>query len=226
MKANYQGKQIDLKDPNVCPHCHITINPYHRWHSATQDADNKPTILTAWQCSNDDCKKYFIVKYKDQGGREFIFERFLNGLPKGPDWPKPIAELKNGKTINDESPEDSRFIKIYLQSLEAEMHGLDELAGMGFRKAIEYLVKDWAIQNNPNDKDKIIEDLWLGQVIDEYYDGDLKDILERATWLGNDQSHYNKLFEEYDVEVLKELIDLIMVELDRQYKMDHYKNTI
>lgn len=97
---------------------------------------------------------------------------------------------------------------------------------MGFRKAIEYLVKDWAIQNNPSDKERIIDDLWLGQVIKEYYGGELKDILERATWLGNDQSHYNKLFEEYNVDDLKELIGLIMVELDRQYKMDHYISNI
>jgi len=90
-----------------------------------------------------------------------------------------------------------------------------------YRKAIEYLVKDWAIQNNP-DKIESIQKSWLGAVIKEYYKDDLKDILERATWLGNDQAHYNRLFEEFDIQVLKELIDLIMVELDREYKKAHY----
>jgi len=96
---------------------------------------------------------------------------------------------------------------------------------MGFRKAIEYLVKDWAIKSNPKDFEKINES-WLSAVIKKYYKGDLKDILERATWLGNDQSHYNKLFDEYDIDDLKELIALIMVELDRQYKLNHYITTI
>ena len=96
---------------------------------------------------------------------------------------------------------------------------------MGYRKSIEYLVKDWAIQQNPTDKEKI-KSSWLASVITNYFDGDLKDILERATWLGNDQSHYNKLFEEYDVSILKELIDLIMVELDRDYKKKHYISMI
>jgi hypothetical protein len=54
----------------------------------------------------------------------------------------------------------------------------------------------------------------------------LKDILERATWLGNDQSHYNKLFDDYNLDDLKELIGLIMVELDRQFKMAHYIQNI
>ena len=226
MQAKYNGKKIDLEDPNICPHCHEINNPHRRWHTLSQDHDDKTVFLTAWQCSNNNCKKIFLALYEKTGTEIFEFSRFLNGRPKGPDWPKPITDLKEGKTINNESPEDSKFIKTYLQSLEAEMHGLDELAGMGFRKAIEYLVKDWAIQNNPDDKDKIIEDLWLGQVIKEYYDGDLKDILERATWLGNDQSHYNRLFEEFDVNDLKKLISLIMVELDRQYQMDHYIKNI
>jgi hypothetical protein len=158
-------------------------------------------------------------------GQDFKFNRFLNGLPKGPDWPKPILDLKSGNQNGADQPSSSRFIKTYLQSLVAENSGLDELAGMGYRKAIEYLVKDWAIQEKPGDKVKI-ESSWLGAVIHDYYTGDLKEILERATWLGNDQAHYNKIFEEYDIEVLKELIELIMVELDRQYKKKHYIETI
>jgi hypothetical protein len=96
---------------------------------------------------------------------------------------------------------------------------------MGYRKSIEFLVKDWAIQINPEKKDHILG-LWLGQTISDYYSGDLKDLLERASWLGNDQAHYNKLFEEYDITILKDLIDLIMVELDSIYKKKHYIESI
>jgi hypothetical protein len=163
----------------------------------------------------------------DNGDYELI--RFLDGYPKGPDWPKPIENLKSGnaddKPNEGEEPVQTRFIKTYLQSLIAENDGLNEIAGMGYRKAIEYLVKDWAIQENPEDS-KEINNLWLSAVIEKYYDGDLKGILERATWLGNDQAHYNKLFEEYDVDVLKELIDLIMVELDRKFKLKHFNSVI
>jgi len=166
----------------------------------------------------------FIVNYRFVG-ETYEFDRYLNGLPKGPDWPKPILDLKNGKPKNPDVQEDSRFIKTYLQSLVAESSGLDELAGMGYRKSIEYLVKDWAIQGKPDDKERI-EKLWLDVVIKDYYSGDLKDILQRATWLGNDQSHYNRIFEDFDIDDLKELIVLIMVELDRQAKMEHYIKNI
>ncbi len=209
-----------INEPNICPHCHVVNTPHKKYEEQSRDTDNSECNYQVWQCSNQECFKLFGVLYKVVDGVPKI-TNVLNGLPKGPDFPKPIIELKDGKTSNTEIEEHSKFIKTYLQSLEAESYGLDEIAGMGYRKAIEYLVKDWAIKNNPNEKKKILGK-WLGTTISDYYDGDLKEILERATWLGNDQTHYNKLFEEYDIDVLKELIDLIMVELDREYKKKHY----
>ena len=223
MNISFQGRTISIVNPNICPHCHIVNTPREVWQVETKDTDNTPTLITAWLCSNQLCKKIFIANYKADG-QSAKFNRFLNGLPKGPEWPKPIIDLKSGNSKTEQIVQ-TRFIKTYLQSLVAENSGLDELAGMGFRKSIEYLVKDWAIQNKPEDKEKI-ENSWLGSVIKNYYSGDLKEILERATWLGNDQAHYNRIFEEYDIDVLKVLIALIMVELDRQFKMKHYIDNI
>ena len=217
-------RNTGVKEPNICPHCHVTNNPHQKFQSQTRDTDDSHCNYQVWQCSNQECQKLFGILYKKIDGKVKIAS-VLNGLPKGPDWPKPILELRDGNTIGNEQETKSKFIKTYLQSLEAESYGLDEIAGMGYRKAIEYLVKDWAIQNNPEQKKQILGK-WLGSTISDYYEGDLKEILARATWLGNDQAHYNKLFEEYDIEILKELIDLIMVELDREFKKKHYIETI
>lgn len=223
MEVIFNNRKIFIEDPNICPHCHITMKPRQEWVKLTKDEDNTWAFISVWFCVNQKCEKLFVALHtlKDS---TFIFNRFLNGLPKGPDWPNPIVELQDGKDPEG-SKNPSKFIKTYLQSLEAENYGFDELAGMGYRKSIEYLIKDWAIQNKPEDKDKIAG-LWLGNVITNYYKGDLKEILDRATWLGNDQAHYNKLFEEFDIKILKELIDLIMVELDRQYKTNLYIENI
>jgi hypothetical protein len=224
MQLPYKRGNTLIHEPNICPHCHITIMPRYINHLLSKDTDEQDCFIISWECTNSKCLKAFVVLYKLVAS-EFEFSRYLNGLPKGPEWPKPILDLKSGTIDEQSQPIQSKFIKTYLQSLVAENSGLDELAGMGYRKSIEYLVKDWAIQSKPEDNE-VIKGKWLSQIITDYFTGDLKDILERATWLGNDQSHYNKLFEDYNLEDLKELIGLIMVELDRQHKMNHYIQNI
>lgn len=223
-----------IDTPNICPFCHITQQPKIVVSRASRNMSITYSkvdytiyeALAIWECVNKSCLKSFVCHYlPSDDSRKFSLNRFLNGLPKGPDWPKPIEDLKSANPRIEDVEEQTRFIKTYLQSLVAENSGLDEIAGMGYRKSIEYLVKDWAIQNNPQEKAKI-EKLWLGHVIDKYYSGDLKNILDRATWLGNDQAHYLKLFDDYSIDDLKELIALIMVELDRQYKLQHYITNI
>jgi hypothetical protein len=167
MNYGHNNQSYFIADPNICPHCHVVNKPKRIWQEFTKDTDNILTFLSAWSCANEKCSKVFVCMHKDVSG-SMSFKRFLNGLPKGPNWPIPIIELKNGNPKEPSKPEESRFIKTYLQSLVAENSGLDELAGMGYRKSIEYLVKDWAIQNNPSDKETI-ENCWLGQVIKDYY---------------------------------------------------------
>ncbi len=220
---NNNGNQplANAEDPNICPHCHVANHPTNLFIRRDTKLDK---LVSVWKCAYTQCNKLFAVTHFNNGDG-YIIERNLIGFPKGPNFPQPILDLKDGQTIDETSPLQSKFIKTYLQSLEAESNGYDEISGMGYRKAIEYLVKDWAIQSKPTEKELILK-MWLGQVIANYYSGDLKDILERATWLGNDQSHYNKLFGEFNINHLKELIDLIMVELDRQHKKRHYIENI
>jgi hypothetical protein len=212
----YSTFEVDL-----CPHCHYSIKP--NFISTFFDKIQSKNF-SIWQCTSYHCGKSFIISHI-LTNNEIEFEGFLNGMPKGPNWPQPILELKNSLTLENDEVESSKFITTYLQSLEAESRGLTEIAGMGFRKSIEYLIKDWAIQNNPAKKDDILNN-WLAHVINNYYEGDLKSILDRATWLGNDQSHYLKLFQDFDLSNLKELIDLILVELDRDFKKKHYIQSI
>jgi hypothetical protein len=220
IKTKYiNSKNLTIEIPDICPHCHIANQPEDLGDVYDSTTD---LLYTIWNCNAKICNKVFIVENVGYNFSEYFVNRFLVGTSKSPIWPKPILDLKDSKS---ESEEPSKFIKAYLQSLQAEAMGLDEIAGMGFRKSIEYLVKDWAIHNNPDEKDKILR-LTLSQIINQYFSGDIKEILERATWLGNDHSHYHKLFEEFNISHLKELIGLVMVELDREYRKKHYIENI
>lgn len=82
------------------------------------------------------------------------------------------------ENITNLSPQ---FDKIYNQALAAELSGLDEIAGLGYRKALEFLVKDFAISEHPDDAEEI-KKLMLSPCIKKYVDdARIKTLVERGT---------------------------------------------
>jgi hypothetical protein len=94
--------------------------------------------------------------------------------------------------------------------LRADYHGLDDVFGMALRKAFEFLIKDYCISKHP-DKEETIKDTFLGTVIKNYVsDTNIKICAERATWLGNDETHYERRWTGHDVKDLHTLIKLTL----------------
>jgi len=113
----------------------------------------------------------------------------------------------------------SEFIIIYNQAEYAEISQLDKIAGMGYRKALEFLVKDYLINEAPDDAETI-KKIMLGPAIQKINDTRIKSIAERATWLGNDETHYVRKWLDKDVNDLKALIKLVVhfIEAELLYK--------
>jgi hypothetical protein len=201
-----------VENPSTCPHCHNGIEPRHVFQS-TENGVN----YSIWKCTHRNCGKQFIAVYIVTGQGQAKFSGFLDGTPVGPYWPETIKGLK------------SKFIETYLQALTAENAGLDEISGMGYRKAIEYLVKDYLIQKDGTLSGKI-EDKLLANVINENFntsqENDLKELLQRATWLGNDMTHYLKYHENFDLKDLKELVQLVLDEIHSIEQKKHYITNI
>lgn len=116
----------------------------------------------------------------------------------------PNINIKLPEVIKKISP---KFVKIYTQALQAEKLNLDELAGMGLRKAIEFLIKDYAIKNNRENEQKI-KSQYLGNTIKEFIDdNDLQILAEGATWIANDETHYAIEWPNKDIEDIKKYIE-------------------
>jgi hypothetical protein len=61
------------------------------------------------------------------------------------------------------------------------------------------------------------------QCIENYVpDGKLKERARRATWLGNDESHYERVWTDHDIEDLKVLIKLTQNLIDDELTAAHY----
>jgi hypothetical protein len=75
---------------------------------------------------------------------------------------------------------------------------------------LEFLIKDYLIQKRPAETDSI-KKAFLGVCINNHVDdANIKTCSDRATWPGNDQTHYERKYDEHDITHLKELIRLTM----------------
>ncbi len=165
---------------SVCPICHNGISPTI-YGSLLSDNRNDITHITLLlYCPS--CGNSFIAKY--------IFAAQGVRLPEPEhDGSFPLVNRKEefDEAITAISPS---FGRIYNQALTSEAYGLNEISGMGYRKALEFLVKDYAIYKNQDSKESII-DAHLSDCIGKYIDDEkIKMLAKKAAWLGNDESHY------------------------------------
>lgn len=154
-----------------------------------------------FQCPRDECNRLFIGRYSgfltpNTTWVEAKLRSVAPSSPKAPSIPVLVGEI---------SPS---FTQVYKQAAAAEAWELGEIAGCGYRRALEFLVKDYTISLDPTSADAI-KKKFLGTVISEHIeDPSIKECARRATWLGNDETHYVRRWETKDIQDLKALITL------------------
>ena len=193
----HHSEALLVSMPTQCPLCGIAYNELPV-HSISSNSGNSYRILMNFECPH--CSDFFAVHLTgiliydneiETTSFEFLPEPMCDALTAFP------------ATINALSPD---FVSIFNQSERAESHNLTRICGVGYRKALEFLVKDYAIHCQPQDQDKIAS-MPLSQCIDKYIaDSRIKTLAKAATWLGNDETHYLRKFEGYELDSLKSFI--------------------
>jgi hypothetical protein len=108
----------------------------------------------------------------------------------------------------------------------AEDNALDQICGPGYRKALEFLVKDYLIgyiYKEDQQKQSDVTKAFLGAAIEKYIDQErIKQCAKRAAWLGNDETHYTRKWEDKDIHDLKSLIVMTVNYIDLTIESDRY----
>ena len=189
------GKPIELSIPSCsCPDCHHKILPIPLFaHEIVNGGGHADVFLICPNCNGtfistvrpylfEDEPQYFEIRFTSNL-REAIFDEVIKKISQS-------------------------FVKIYNEAFAAEQYSLFEICGVGYRKALEFLIKDYAISKNSPKKGEIEKTL-LGQVIQNYIaDNRIKSVAKRAAWLGNDETHYLRKWEGKNLTDLKKLIEL------------------
>ncbi len=179
--------------PNECPYCHKHIIPKFL-HDYLEE--EQYLIFATLLCPNSECDKPFLAKYTRDNNIEYVFHSILSPT---------VVEENFSIEIEQVSPS---FVMIYNEAYFSEQNNLLEICGVGYRKALEFLIKDYLIQLNPEKKENIIK-MTIANCISSYVDDSrLKSTASRAIWLGNDHTHYEKKWENKDLNDLKTLIKL------------------
>jgi|SRR3989344_1379255 len=209
--SNYKIDKI----PDTCPACGKGIQPItHSSFGVDTWRRYEGFLQVVYICPREPCRRLFIAKYLPsefsigddtlQLNRTYLLE---------------IIDFQEFPEFIKTTSKD--FSDIYNQSKIAEENGLLLIAGSGYRKALEFLIKDYLIKSNPNDK-QIIENEPLGRVIKRIDDKRIEVLASRAAWLGNDETHYTRKWIDQDLKDLKNLIGMVvdlidLIERSREY---------
>ena len=189
--------------PDTCPVCKRACEVAPMGTSVLfpeHGNESEKRLQIMFRCPRQGCGSLFILEYSAR-----LDDRYNYYFVASAVYPQTPVDAEIADGIADISP---NFAKILNQSLAAESHNLDQIVGIGLRKALEFLVKDYCVHKHP-EKETEIKACFLGQCITEYVtDPNIQNCAKRAAWLGNDETHYSRVWTEHDIQDLKILIRL------------------
>jgi hypothetical protein len=189
ISINNQGYSVE--SPEACPICHR----YSEIQAVlAEDVRRRAGVEVVYRCAYQGCRSFFVAYYGPPPQGTLLSIRPIK--PQSADFPESVSKI---------SP---TFIIVFAEAEEAAQLGLSQIAGPGYRKAFEFLIKDYAISLAPDKADDIKKN-FSGTVVTDYIsDSRIQQVAKRTLWLGNDETHYLRKWESHDVKDLIALIKL------------------
>lgn len=178
---------------DVCPCCNRVIFPEMRTFTIARNGELLNAIMLCPSCFVE-----YFERFAKSPTNYLIYHSYEA-------YPYIHPQINFPQDIKDLFPD---FYKIYEEAATAESYNLKEICGMGYRKALEALVKQYAIELFPDEKDMIENEL-LMPTIKRFKSQKITKLATAATWLGNDHVHLITKHPEYDLEHLKSFINVL-----------------
>ena len=202
---------VNYIPPKVCPTCGVSTNN-DEIIAAYVLPDRVEVGIMALICYCSVCNSFYFVIYYIRSLNQGHQYNTIGDLPN---FIYPNRRPRQNFSENIENV-SKRFIEIYKQASIAESENLAEICGMGYRKALEFLIKDYAILKNPDLK-STIKSLPLSKVINTYVESShIKTLALASAWIGNDETHYVRKHEDYGTEELKAFINATVSFIDSE----------
>jgi len=190
--------------PAACPHCSISCDPVivKPCHVEIQE---QQFILLVLRCTS--CKKLFVATYLSENKVVKSFDI----IPKN-------ATIFHDSLFVDLSP---RFIDIYNQALRARDNNDFELASIGYRAAIEILIKDYAIKELNKPESEVVKKSLYNAIAEYLKPDNLIPTADVIRILGNDNAHYERKYSQYSFEIIQQYMDIMIGVIRAHLLMTH-----
>jgi hypothetical protein len=198
------GHTTKVTIPDDCPTCgRLVVFPFNGASLAKTTGE----LQTVHHCPNKACGSYMICYHTSVATGVWKLKKTE---------PPKFALVALPDFVQEIS---SSFVSIFMEAVEAKERGLNQIAGPGFRKAFEFLIKDYAKTKAKPEEFEDIEKLQANPVVNKYIpDSRVQAVAKRALWVGNDETHYLRKWEDRDVNDLTTLIKLTIewIDIERQ----------
>lgn len=212
--------EIEVLASNECPICGYAMDfnedCYRNFHDLNTNKQKEFKVFSLRICPH--CHKGFVIEYTIENNGSNFKEKSQKSYPYS------ISEIRKEKEICDIS---SDFYDIYGQCLTAKKAGLFHLYGLGLRKALEFLVKDYALNLKKIPKDKLIKKN-LHNCITEYFNSspEIQDIAIACKMIGNNETHWNNQNTSEDIILMEKLIRILTQEIIKEVNVKQARNII
>ncbi|MEX1997584.1 MAG: hypothetical protein WEA04_02825 [Candidatus Andersenbacteria bacterium] len=202
--------------PDSCPACDQSIEPVFVDAFSNYTGSMDGFLQAVFRCPRHKCGRIFLAYYVgSRSMRSDLMELSQIGILTS------VEGRSFDQIIRDMS---ERFTVIYLQAEIAEHNGLKEICGPGYRKALEFLIKDYLLRQCGGDahKEAAVKKKKLGAAVKDIDDSNIQATAKRAAWLGNDETHYERKWTTKDLTHLKDLISLVVNWIENTEKTKKY----
>lgn len=198
---------FQLDKPTLCPICNAYVDST-KIASRLFTRETMPHFgVVQYRCQH--CKESYLVTYEiDTDAKTTRVAAFL---------PSRTVTYKN--EIIEKFSEG--FIRYYNQAQRAEFAGDVELAATGYRTALEFLVKDYAVSELHEDREKVGKKSLFDAIADYLGEKDLVSTADVVRIIGNDYTHYERKYPEGDLDLLKRYLDIFIRLVETKYLIAH-----
>ena len=136
----------------------------------------------------------------------------------------PVTPKHFSPTINRISPV---FESIYNEAFIAQKQNLLQICGAGYRKALEFLIYDYAIYKDPDKAAEIEKTGTFANLISTYIKEDfLFAHVNAAAWVGNEEIHYYRKHPDLDYKDLIQFINDVIGVIELNERLEEKKKVM